>query len=137
MSRYFIAEIMFEHQIDCFCPDAGHADVVTISKGDIMEVTNERRYIDDFGWYFLIFINKSRDFFIAIEDLEHYFKCGYILSLVDLDLKVNYLQFKIDQTLEKGDEESFLQHTKKLTEANKNKSKLEIYVQRSKENLFI
>jgi uncharacterized protein YpiB (UPF0302 family) len=48
-----------------------------------------------------------------------------ILSMIDIELTLNYLQFKINHALDTGDEESFLNFTKKLKESRDLKVKLE------------
>jgi hypothetical protein len=62
MFRHFIAIKTFEHQIDCFCPDGIHEEVVTIQTGDIIEIINDRKFVLDKGWYFLIRMNNQHDF---------------------------------------------------------------------------
>lgn len=127
MFRHFIAIKTFEHQIDCFCPDGIHADVLTIHRGDIIELINERKFMFEKGWYFLIRLNNQCDFHIALEDLEQYYLNERLLSMIDIELTLNYLQFKINQALDTGDEESFLNFTKKLKESYDLKVKLEQY----------
>jgi hypothetical protein len=127
MFRHFVAIKTFDHQIDCFCPDDIQAKVLSIRKGDIIEITNERTFMTEKGWYFLIRVNKQDDFHIALEDLEQYYLNEKLLSLIDVELMLNYFQFKIDQALDTGDEELFLNFTKKLKESSELKMKLERY----------
>ncbi|MCQ6276243.1 IDEAL domain-containing protein [Bacillus sp. V3B] len=125
MFRHFIAIKTFEHQMDCFCSDGTHAEVLTIHKEDIIEIINERKFMIEKGWYFLIRMNNQYNFHIALEDLERYYLNERLLSLIDIELALNYLQFKVDQALDTGDEELFLNFTKKLKESRDLKMKLE------------
>lgn len=128
MFGHYFAVKTFEHQIDCFCPDGNHAEYLTINKGDIIEVMNERKFTMANGWYFLVMINERCIFFMALEDLEEYFMKEQLLSMFDIDLKINHLQFKINQALDTGDEASFMNFTKKLKESNHLKVKLDNYL---------
>lgn len=129
MIQYCIAKETFTHQIECFCPGSIHATTLTINKMDIIEViTNEQNFTYNNGWYVLAIINNHGHFYISLEDLEQYFELGKLVSDLDLDLKVNYLHFQIDQALEKRDEALFLNHTKILKESSDLKVKLEQYI---------
>jgi hypothetical protein len=131
MLRHFIALKTFGHQIDCFCPGGEHADKIIIHKGDIIEVTKERNFIEGNGWYFLIGINDQSFFYMAIDELELYCKNERLVSMLDIDLRINYLQFKINQSLDSGDKASFVKYTNKLKEENDCKVKLNQYIHSS------
>lgn len=137
MHHYFIAVETFEHIIECFCPDLAHEDFLEIKKEDIIEVTNDRQYMFDNGWYIKVVLNNDWHFHMALEDLEKYFTQGMILSLVDIELKINHLNYVIDQSLGKGDEAAFLQSTKSLKESKQLKLNLESYLNHVSENLFM
>lgn len=124
----YIAVKTFDHQVDCFCPDVDHSEVVTILKGDIIEVTPERKYTVINGWYALVIINESFSFYIAVEDLEWYFSKEQIVTMLDVDLKLNYYQYKINQALDAGDEKSFMNYTEKMNDSNEMKVRLDMYL---------
>ena len=136
MIQYFIAKEAFTHQIDCFCPDSIHENTLTINKMDIIEITTERSFTFNDDWYVLAIVNNQGHFYIALEDLDQYFYLGMLVTDFDLELKVNYLQFQIDQALEIRDEELFLNHTKKLKEASDLKVKLESYLHTASMNHY-
>lgn len=128
MKTPYIATKMFDHHIDCFCPDDDHSEVVTIHKGDIIDITPERKYTVINGWYALVILNQSCSFYVAVEDLEWYFSKRQIVTMLDVDLQMNYYQYKINQSLDKGDEESFMAFTEKMNESNELKVKLDRYL---------
>jgi len=128
MYRHFIVKETFKHRKECFCPDQAHAHDVTIYEGDIIEIINDRRYIDDKGWYFLISINSLHEFYLSLEELENYYASGVIVSATDIELSLNYFQFKIDEALDMGDEERFFQFTQNFIEARSLLQKIENYV---------
>ncbi|MCC3646566.1 hypothetical protein JGK52_07695 [Cytobacillus oceanisediminis] len=127
MSELYIAIEEFEHQVDCFCPDADHVNILHFQKGDFIEVTPDRKYTF-LGWYALVVINGQQAFYMAIEDIERYFRNEYISSQLDIDLKINYLHYKIDQDLESGNRDSFAENSRKLSEICSLKEELEYYI---------
>lgn len=127
MSELYIAIEQFEHQVDCFCPDGDHVNILHFKKGDFIEVTPDQKYTF-LGWYALVVINGQQVFYMAIEDIEKYFMNEYISSQLDIDLKINYLQYKIDQDLETGDRDSFAENSRKLSETCILKEELEYYI---------
>ncbi|MGI8383964.1 hypothetical protein [Robertmurraya sp. P23] len=124
----YIAVNTFDHQVDCFCPDADHSEVVTIHRGDIIEITPERKYTVINGWYALVIINQNFSFYMAVEDIEWYFSKEQIISMLDVDLQINYYQYKINQALDEGDEISFMNFTEKTNDSNEMKEKLQMYL---------
>lgn len=128
MFGYFISGKRFDHKIVCFCPDAIHANVLTINKGDVIEVTNNRKFMMDHGWCFLVKFNNQGMFYMAIEDLEYYVMKERLFSMLDIDLNINYLNFKINQSLEVGDKASFINFTKNLNELSDLKVIMEEYL---------
>lgn len=124
----YIAVKTFDHQVDCFCPDADHSEGVTIHRGDIIEITPERKYTVINGWYALVIINQNFSFYMAVEDIEWYFTKEQMISMLDMDLKVNYFRYKINQALDEGDEISFMNFTEKMNDSNEMKEKLHMYL---------
>lgn len=128
MIERFIASETFTHQIDCFCPDRKHTDVLTIHKMDVIEITNDRKHHFDRGWYFLVVLNNQGYLYMALEDIERYFLQGRLATLLDLELKVNFLQSQIDRALDIGDKELFLNTTTELEESGDLKVTLDNYL---------
>jgi len=124
MFRHFIAKKSFKNQIKCFCPDQHHASQITIHSGDIIELTRDRKFVHDQGWYFLISVNDDRHFYIALKDLENYYDSGHLVSLTDLELTEIYYQYKINEALDTGDHESFMVFTSEIKELKKLKEKI-------------
>ncbi|KAA9021591.1 IDEAL domain-containing protein [Niallia endozanthoxylica] len=130
MYRHFIVKETFKHRKECFCPNQAHAHEVPIHEGDVIEIINDRRYIVDKGWYFLISLNNLYDFYLSLEELEYYYAKGVIESIADVELSLNYIQFKIDEALDTGDEELFCHFTQKYIETRALMLKIENYVQK-------
>jgi hypothetical protein len=116
MSQQFIVAKSFEHLIDCFCPGGAHAESIIIHREDILEVKDDRKFIMDRGWYSLVVINNQWYLYMAIEDLEQYFKKNYLYSMLDIDLKINYLHFQVNQALDEGNEALFMNGTSRLND---------------------
>jgi hypothetical protein len=137
MNQHFITVKTFEHQIECFCPDSDHSDEIMIKNGDIIEVSKERKYVIDHGWYCWVIINNYYSFYMSLDALDQYFKKEYILSRLDIELKINYLNFRINLSLDEGDEISFIYHTKYLKGLSGLKMKLDHYINYIEENQLI
>ncbi|MDL4843254.1 hypothetical protein [Aquibacillus rhizosphaerae] len=124
MVKHFITVQSFFHQIDCFCPDGDHSEVIKINKGDVIKIINERKYINGVGWYFLIEHNSQNSFFAALSDLDYYHSQGLLLSIIDIELTLNYLNFQVDHALDNDDELEFIDVSNKIIESDKLKKKL-------------
>jgi hypothetical protein len=128
MKTPYIAAKTFDHRIDCFCPDDDHSEVVTIQKGDIIDITPERKYTVINGWYALVILNQRCSFYVAVEDLEWYFSKKQMVTMLDVDLQMNYYQYKINQALDEADEESFMTFTEKMNDSNDLKIRMDMYL---------
>lgn len=131
MDRYFIAVQTFLHQIDCFCPGGEHTDLLQINQTDILNITNERKFIVGNGWYFLVEINHRECLFIALADLNQYFLRGKLISIFDLELNLNYLEYRVNQSLDHADEEMFNHFSQKLLETKELKVKLDHFFKKN------
>ncbi|MCV9886752.1 hypothetical protein [Metabacillus halosaccharovorans] len=134
MHHYFIVNQQFQHFVECFCPDGEHEDMLTIKRGELLEVTNERTYVYDQGWYNMVILNSDKYIYMALDDLEKYFIKGYIYSLMDLELHINHLKFQVDQSLGNGNEDTFLEATNGLKKSNELKIMLERHLNSMTEN---
>jgi hypothetical protein len=128
MTTSYIAAKTFDHQIDCFCPDDDHSEIVTIQKGDIIDITPERKYTVINGWYVLVILNQRCSFYVSVEDLEWYYIKKQMVTMLDVDLQMNYYKYKINEALDEGDEESFMTHTEKMNDSIDLKEKWDMYL---------
>lgn len=108
MDFQFIILEPFHHQVTCCCPVEKHQHMIEFSDGDIWTMTKERKYVDCLGWHYLIENNNDFEFFIHVEDIEELHSKGLICSVWDLELKLNHLNFKVNEALDQNDRESFL-----------------------------
>lgn len=92
--------------------------------GDVWTITNERKYVDCLGWHFLIEVNEEFQFFMHVEDIEELYSKGSICSILDLNLKINFLSFKINEALDAHDRESFLSFADELSNVKEIKNKM-------------
>jgi hypothetical protein len=128
MTTSYIAAKTFDHQIDCFCPDDDHSEIVTIQKGDIIDITPERKYTVINGWYVLVILNQRCSFYVSVEDLEWYFIKKQMVTMLDVDLQMNYYKYKINEALDEGDKESFMTFTEKMNDSIDLKGKWDMYL---------
>lgn len=116
MFQQFVTINEFTHMLDCYCPYCQELNHFDFQIGDIIELTEEQKFLPEMGTYILVKVNKEYSFFIAAEDLDYYYKKENICSLGDLQLKENYLRFKIDEALDCSDKESFHSHVHQFNE---------------------
>lgn len=124
MDTHFIIMKPFCHEVGCCCPEQQHQHMINFRQGDIWTITNNRKYVDGLGWYCLIDINNEFQFFIYVDDIQELHAKGSICSIWDLDLKINYLNFKINKALDTYDREAFLSLSNELRHTQQAKSKM-------------
>ncbi|MFJ8063950.1 hypothetical protein ACIQYS_04925 [Psychrobacillus sp. NPDC096426] len=115
MNDRFIILDFFQHQVSCCCPGQKHQHVIDFRQGDVWTITNERKYIDILGWHIGVIVNSEFKFLIHVEDLEDLYDNGSICSVLDLELKILHLNFKINETLDAHDKASFQLFANELT----------------------
>jgi len=98
--------------------------MINFRQGDVWTITNNRKYVDGLGWYCLIDINNEFQFFIYVDDIQELHVKGSICSIWDLDLKINHLNFKINEALDTHDREVFLSLSNELHHIQQVKSKM-------------
>ncbi len=125
MYQDFIAVQAFTHKVDCFCPGSIHSEVLRIEQADIIRVTNERKYVANNGWYMMVEVDNQYNFYIALTDLERYYKTGQILLKDDIEFNINYLNAQVDRSLDNKDEAMFKLFSTQLIEVSRLKVKLE------------
>ncbi|WP_169891024.1 IDEAL domain-containing protein [Litchfieldia alkalitelluris] len=93
-------------------------------------MTNDRKYTIYQEWYFLIVINEQWTFYIAVEDLNQYYREEQILSILDIELKINHIQYQINEALDRNNKEKFLSYSTKLNEFKQLKMGHDKYINR-------
>jgi hypothetical protein len=124
MDKQFVIMKPFCHEVGCCCPEQQHQHMINFRQGDIWTITNNRKYVDGLGWYCLIDINNEFQFFIYVDDIQELHVKGSICSIWDLDLKINHLNFKINEALDTHDREVFLSLSNELHHVQQVKSKM-------------
>lgn len=102
--------------VDCPCSNCGGSKSIEVRKGSIITITPEKKYVDNIGWYFLIDINKEFQVYINIHIFEENYNLKKYCSLLDFDLKLNYLEYKVNQALDDKNEIAFNQFSKALND---------------------
>lgn len=124
MNKHFIALESFQHQVSCCCPGQKHQHIIDFDQGDVWIITNGRKYIDCLGWHSLIDFNNEFQFFMHVEDIEKLYSKGSICSILDLNLRINHLSFKVNEALDAHDRESFVFFADELKNLREIKSKM-------------
>jgi hypothetical protein len=102
----FIVLTPFQYMIECTCPRPEHTFILDLHKGDIITVTEEKKYVDSLGWLLLVMINDY-SFFMFVDEIEEFIANKKITSLLDLELRMNYLDYKVNESLDVLNKEKF------------------------------
>ncbi|MEI5908931.1 hypothetical protein WAK64_17930 [Bacillus spongiae] len=113
LNRYVLL-LPYLHKIDCFRSMDPIPLTLQLKMGDEVRICDERKFVENAGWYVLIEINEVHSYFINIEDLESMYLQGFMCSFDDLELKINYVQYKINESLEKNDKVDFFTYSDQL-----------------------
>jgi hypothetical protein len=124
MKKHFIILEPFQHQVSCCCPGEKHHHVIEFRQYDVWTITDDWKYVDCLGWYSLIEVNNEFQFLMHVEDIEDLYTKGIICSILDLDLRINHLRFKINEALDAYDRELFLSFSFDLNNLQEMRSKL-------------
>ncbi|WP_445490942.1 hypothetical protein [Niallia sp. 03133] len=126
MKNNYVVTTSFQYMIECTCPSPDHTFIIDVHKGDIITVTEEKKYVDSLGWLALVLINDYR-FYMYIQELEDFVSEGKIFSVMDLDLKINYLQYKVNETLDSLDKNNFSFYAKELAKLKEIQESAAVY----------
>jgi hypothetical protein len=123
MHRHIIALQPIEYQIECFSPYYNQTQLETgiqkINKGDVIELTNHRKFLFDIGWYILVIINNKAQLYMSLDCLLEHLENGQLCTIIDFELKLNYWEHQLNKSLEKRDKDLFFTASEKLNAYNK------------------
>ncbi|MFC7322004.1 hypothetical protein [Halobacillus campisalis] len=86
-------------------------------KFEKINLTDPPHYIDPMGWYIPL-ANDRCAFHLSSDTLDEYYRKGFITTYDDLVLERNYLQYKINQSLDDNAKEQFELFADKLNKVN-------------------
>jgi hypothetical protein len=78
-----------------------------LSYGDSFEIGQHCKHIKGVGWFLLITINGQEEVFVQLESLEKALSDNAVVTIVELQIEVSLLKFKLDQVLKKRLEQEF------------------------------
>jgi hypothetical protein len=122
MNHRFVVLKHFVFELDCTCSNC--MQKIEMKKGNILTITPEKKYADGMGWYFLIDINNEHQIYISIYDFEGFYLDGKICSFLDFELRMNYIEYKVNQALDLKDCTQFEHYANKKNEMKKLKEKM-------------
>ncbi|HWJ77661.1 MAG TPA: hypothetical protein VNR61_06265 [Niallia sp.] len=115
MKNDFIVLTPFQYMIECTCPRPEHTFILDLHKGDIITITEERKYVDSLGWMLLVMINDT-SFYMFTDEIEEFIEQKKISSLLDIEWRMIYLEYKVNESLDKLNKEEFNQFALELNE---------------------
>jgi hypothetical protein len=81
---------------------------VSLKQGDLLEITNQGRYIVGVGWFVLIRINNKIEEFMWVKELEEAIHVEKIMNSTDCLLQYFSVSYQLDQSLACRNKEKFL-----------------------------
>ncbi|MGN7296622.1 hypothetical protein [Ferdinandcohnia sp. SAFN-114] len=111
-------------EVECPCTKCEGMKKIEVKKGTILTITPDRKYVDNLGWYVLIDFDDKFQVYINIHDFEKYYFENMFCSFIDLDLKLNYLEYKLNESLDERNEEAFHLLSNELMDLNELREKI-------------
>jgi len=111
VDKYIVAD-QSGVQIQCLCHGFKKDNLVCrsvfLKQGDLLTITNRKKYIVDAGWFICIQINHDKEEFMFVEQLEEAIRNEKILGEVDCILKLFRVSYDLDRSLACRNKEEFL-----------------------------
>ncbi|MEK5440935.1 hypothetical protein [Fredinandcohnia sp. FSL W7-1320] len=111
-------------EVECPCTKCEGLKKIEVKKGTVLTITPDRKYVDNLGWYVLIDFDDKFQVYINIHDFEKYYFENMFCSFIDLDLKLNYLEYKLNESLDERNEEAFHILSSELMDMNELREKI-------------
>ncbi|QOR65976.1 hypothetical protein IM538_19555 [Cytobacillus suaedae] len=83
--------------------------------GDSFEIGQDCKYIKGVGWFLLIIVNGREEMFVQLESIEKALSDRAVVTIVELQIEVSLLKFKLDHVLKKRMEQEFYEVAAKYT----------------------
>ena len=97
--------------------------MIEFHQSDVWTIKSEQKFDDLLGWHFLVAVNGEFQFLIQVDDMGRLCDEGRICHVLDLELKIMHLNFKVNEALDERDEESFILFANELTNIQNIKAK--------------
>jgi len=102
-------------QIQCYAHGYKKENLVchsiVLKHGDLLTITNRKKYIVDVGWFVLVKINHHKEEFMFVQDLEESVGNGKMMDEIDCMLNLLSTSYYLDQALAHKNKEEFLKYS--------------------------
>lgn len=82
-----------------------------LNYGDILTITNRRKYIVNVGWFILIKINNNKEEYMLVKELDDAITNEKILDEIDFMLKLSSISYYLDQSLISKNKDEFIKYS--------------------------
>ena len=83
-------------------------DTLLLKQGELLTITNRKKYIVNVGWFVLIQINHSKEEFMFVQELEEAMQNEQVMDEIDCMLKLSSISYYLEQSLACRNKETFL-----------------------------
>ncbi|MBM6617837.1 hypothetical protein [Bacillus suaedaesalsae] len=126
MNHTFVILKTSEIHIDCHhCTNCPDLEKIAVKKGSVLTLAQEKKFVEGRGWYFLIDFSNEHQLYINTEDFIHYYEQELFCSLLDFELKYNYLKYKVNEALDERNAVTFNTLSNELKYMNDLRKKIE------------
>ncbi|WP_181349585.1 hypothetical protein [Thalassobacillus sp. CUG 92003] len=125
MHHALVVVTPFVHQVYGTSPYQAASSFLQLNKGDTLTITEQKKYIHGSGWFLLMDINNDCSLYMATHEIDTFYAQGYVCTLADLDLKKNYYEYKINESLDLQNHDDFNLYIEKLQEVTELKHRFE------------
>ncbi|SFJ42408.1 hypothetical protein SAMN04487936_102108 [Halobacillus dabanensis] len=94
---------------ECSCHE-----IVQLQYGDYLQILEDPFYVENTGWYIAVRINEGNPFYMSIPFIDEKYDERMLYTKLDLDLAINYHEYRVEQSLIAKNKEDFFLHKEKL-----------------------
>ncbi|MED3763594.1 hypothetical protein [Ureibacillus terrenus] len=102
-------------EFQCFCQGYKKENLVLhpvfLEQGDLLTITNRKKYIVDVGWFILVKINDSQEEFLPVDELEEAMTNEALLDEIGCMLKMLSISYYLDQALAIRNKKEFIKYS--------------------------
>ena len=94
---------------ECSCHE-----IIQLQYGDFLHILEDPFYVENAGWYIAVCVNQENPFYMSIPFIDDKYDERMLYTELDLDLAINYHEYRVEQSLVSKNKQDFFYHKEKL-----------------------